>query len=77
MIKNIIKYAAIAVTVALLPVVFYIVTALIYKFYLFVAGIVTPESKEYAAFFGMLILAVVLAGCIVCAGFAYEIKTMK
>lgn len=77
MIKNIIKYTAIGVVVVLLPAVFYLAAVLIYKLYLFVAGIVTPESKEYAAFFGMLILAVVLAGCIMCAGFAYEIKTMK
>lgn len=75
--KSIIKYTAMAAMVVLLPIVFYIVAALIYKFYIFVAGIVTPESKEYAAFFGMLILAVMLAGCVMCAGFAYEIKTMK
>lgn len=77
MIKNIIKYTAMVFTAVLLPIVFYLVAVLIYKFYLFVAGIVIPESKEYVAFFGMLILAVVLAGCIMCAGFAYEIKTME
>lgn len=77
MIKNIIKYTVMVVTAVLLPIVFYLAAVLIYKFYLFVAGIVTPESKECAAFFGMLILAVVLGGCIMCAGFAYEIKTMK
>ena len=77
MIKNIIRCTAIAVTAVLLPIVLYSAVILIYKFYLFVAGIVSPENKEFMAFFGMLALAVSLAGGVVYACEQYEIKTME
>lgn len=77
MIKNIIRYTAMVVTAVLLPIVLYSAAILIYKFYLFVAGIVSPENKEFIAFCGMLILAMCLAGCVMRAGIEYEIKTTK
>lgn len=48
MIKNIIRYTAMVATAILLPVALYTVVISIYKFYLFVAGIVSPENKEKA-----------------------------
>ena len=77
MIKNIIKYTAMVTTVILLPIVLYSAVILIYKFYLFVAGTVSPENKEFMAFFGMLALAMSLAGGIVYACEQYEVKTME
>nr|DAK25898.1 MAG TPA: hypothetical protein [Caudoviricetes sp.] len=75
--KNIIRYTAMVVTAVLLPIALYSAAMLIYKFYLFVAGIVSPENKEFMAFFGMLALAMGLAGGVVYACEQYEIKTMK
>lgn len=77
MIKNIIRYTVMVATAILLPIVLYSAAILIYKFYLFVAGIVSPENKEFIAFFGMLVLAMSLAGGIVYACEQYEIKTME
>lgn len=77
MVKNIIRYTAMVVTAVLLPIVIYSAAILIYKFYLFVAGIVLPENKEFMAFFGMLALAMSLVGGVICACEQYEIKTMK
>lgn len=77
MIKNIIRYTAMVAAAILLPIVLYSAAILIYKFYLFVAGIVSPENKEFIAFFGMLVLAMGLAGGIVYACEQYEIKTME
>lgn len=77
MIKNIIRYTAMVATAVLLPIVLYSAAILIYKFYLFIAGIVSPENKEFIAFCGMLVLAMGLVGCIMRAGYEYEIKTMK
>nr|DAF94732.1 MAG TPA: hypothetical protein [Podoviridae sp. ct9A73] len=65
------------VTAVLLPIVLYSAAILIYKFYLFVAGLVSPENKEFMAFFGMLALAMGLAGGVIYACEQYEIKTMK
>lgn len=77
MIKNIIRYTAMVVTAVLLPIVLYSAAILIYKFYLFVAGIVSPENKEFMAFFGMLTLAMSLMGGVIYTCEQYEIKTMK
>lgn len=77
MIKNIIRYTAMVVTAALLPIVLYSAAILIYKFYLFVAGLVSPENKEFMAFFGMLALAMILVGGVIYTCEQYEIKTMK
>ena len=49
---------------------------MIYKFYLFVAGLVSPENKEFMAFFGMLALAMSLVGGVIYTCEQYEIKTM-
>ena len=75
--KNIIRYIALVVTAVLLPIALYSAAILIYKFYLFVAGLVSLENKEFMAFFGMLALAMCLAGGVIYACEQYEIKTMK
>lgn len=77
MIKTIIRYTAMVVTAVLLPIVICSAAILIYKFYLFVAGIVSPENKEFIAFFGMLALAMSLVGGVIHTCEQYEIKTMK
>lgn len=77
MIKNVIRYTVMVMTAVLLPIVLYSAAILIYKFYLFVAGIVSPENKEFIAFFGMFALAISLMGCVIHACEQYEIKTMK
>lgn len=77
MIKNVIRYIAMVATAVLLPIVVYSAAILIYKFYLFVAGIVSPENKEFIAFFGMLALAMSLVGGVIYTCEQYEIKTMK
>lgn len=58
MIKNIIKYAAMTVTAVLLPIVIYTIAISLYRFYLFMAGIVSPEHKELIAFCSMVVLAI-------------------
>lgn len=75
--KNIIRYTAMVVTAVLLPIALYSAAILTYKFYLFVAGLVSPENKEFMAFFGMLALAMSLVGGVIYACEQYEIKTMK
>lgn len=77
MIKNIIRYMAVVVTAVLLPIVLYSAAILVYKFYLFIAGMVSSENKEFMAFFGMLALAMCLAGGVIYICEQYEIKTMK
>lgn len=77
MIKNIIRYTAMVATAVLLPVVFYSAAVLVYKFYLFIAGTVAAENKEFLAFCGMLVLAMSLVGYVVYSCAEYEIKTMK
>lgn len=69
--KNIIRYTA------MIPIVLYSAAILVYKLYLFVAGIVSPENKEFMAFFGMLALAMSLVGGVIYACEQYEIKTME
>lgn len=75
--KNVIRCIAMIATAVLLPIALYSAAILIYKFYLFVAGIVSPENKEFMAFFGMLALAMSLAGGVIYTCEQYEIKTMK
>ena len=58
MIKNIIRYAAMVATAILLPVALYTAVISIYKFYLFIAGMVSAEHKELIAFCSMAVLAV-------------------
>lgn len=77
MVKNIIRYIALVVAAVLLPIVLYSATILVYKFYLFVAGLVSQENKEFMAFFGMLALAMSLVGGVIYTCEQYEIKTMK
>lgn len=77
MIKIAIRYTAMVVTAVLLPIVIYTVVILIYKFYLFVAGVVSPENKEFMAFFGMLALAMSLVGDVIYICEQHEIKIMK
>lgn len=77
MIRNIIRHTAMVATAVLLPIVLYSAATLIYRFYLFVAGIVSAENKEFLAFCGMLVLAMSLVGCVIYACAEYEIKTME
>lgn len=75
--NNIIRYIAMIVVAIIFPIAAYAAAIWIYKFYLFVAGIVSPESKEFMAFFGMLALAMSLVGGIIYTCEQYEIKTME
>lgn len=65
MIKNIIKYTAMVATAVLLPIVLYSVVISIYKFYLFIAGMVSAEHKDLIALCSMVVLAVGLTRFIV------------
>lgn len=58
MIKNIIRYTAMVVTAVLLPIALYSAVASVYKFYLFIAGMVSAEHKELIAFCSMVVLAI-------------------
>ena len=58
MIKSIIRYTAMVVTAVLLPIVIYTVAISLYRFYLFIAGMVSAEHKELLAFCSMVVLAI-------------------
>lgn len=58
MIKNIIRYTAMVATAVLLPIVIYTVVISLYRFYLFIAGMVSAEHKELIAFCSMVVLAI-------------------
>lgn len=58
MIKNIIRYTAMVVMAVLLPIVVYTVAISLYRFYLFMAGMVSAEHKELIAFCSMVVLAI-------------------
>lgn len=72
--KNIIRYTAMIVTAVLLPIVLYSAAILIYKFYLFIAGMVSTEHKELIAFCSMVVLAVGLTRFIIDSCAEYDIK---
>lgn len=74
MVKNIIKYTAMVVTAVLLPIVIYTVVISIYKFYLFIAGMVSPEHKELIAFCSMVVLAIGLTRHIAVVHIEQDIK---
>lgn len=65
MIKNIIKYTAMVAVAVLLPVALYAVVISTYKFYLFIAGMVSADHKELIALCSMAVLAVGLTRFIV------------
>ena len=58
MVKNIIRYTAMVIAAVLLPIVIYSAAILIYKFYLFIGGLVSAEHKELIAFCSMVVLAI-------------------
>ena len=74
MIKNIIRYTAMVATAILLPVTLYTVVISIYKFYLFIAGMVSTEHKELIAFCSMVVLAVGLTRFIIDSCAEHDIK---
>lgn len=74
MIKNIIRYTAMVVTAVLLPIVIYTVVISLYKFYLFIAGMVSAEHKELIAFYSMVVLAIGLTRYIAVSIVEYDIK---
>ena len=75
--KHIIKYAAMVATAVLLPIVIYTVVISLYRFYLFIAGMVSAEHKELIAFCSMVVLAIGLTRYVAVAIIDHEIKTMK
>jgi hypothetical protein len=76
-IKNIIRYTAMVATAILLPIVLYTVVISLYKLYLFIAGMVSPEHKELIAFCSMIVLAIGLTRYVAISIIEHEIKTMK
>ena len=74
MIKNIIRYTATAAIAILLPVALYTIVVSIYKFYLFIAGMVSAEHKELIALCSMIVLAVGLTRFIVDNCAEHDIK---
>lgn len=75
MIKNIIKYIAMAATAVLLPIVIYTVLISLYRFYLFIAGMVSQEHKELIAFCSMVVLAIGLTRHIAVSIIEHDIKS--
>jgi hypothetical protein len=61
-------------TAILLPVVLYAIVVSIYKFYLFIAGVVSTEHKELIAVCSMIVLAVGLTRFIVDSCAEHDIK---
>lgn len=74
MIKNIIRYTAMIVTAVLLPIVICTVVISLYRFYLFVAGMVSQEHKELIAFCSMVVLAIGLTRHIAVSIIEHDIK---
>lgn len=64
-----------AATAVLLPIVLYSVAILIYKFYLFVAGMVSAEHKELIAFCSMIVLAIGLTRYVAVSIIEHDIKS--
>ena len=61
-------------TAILLPVALYTVVISIYKFYLFIAGMVSAEHKELIAFCSMIVLAIGLTRYIAAVFIEQDIK---
>jgi hypothetical protein len=74
MIKNIIRYTAMVSIAILLPVALYTVVISIYKFYLFIAGMISVEHKELIALCSMVVLAMGLTRFIVDSCAEHDIK---
>lgn len=74
MVKNIIRYTAMVATAVLLPIVLYSAVILIYRFYLFIAGMVSQEHKELIAFCSMVVLAIGLTRHIAVSIIEHDIK---
>lgn len=72
--KNIIRYTAMVATAILLPIALYTVVISIYKFYLFIGGLVSAEHKELIAICSMIVLAVGLTRFIVDNCAEHDIK---
>ena len=75
MIKNIIRYTAMVATAVLLPIALYTVVISLYKFYLFIAGMVSPEHKELIAFCSMIVLAIGLTRYVAVSIIEHDIKS--
>ncbi len=75
MIKNIIRYTAMIVTAVLLPIVIYTVVISLYRLYLFIAGMVSPEHKELIAFCSMIVLAIGLTRYVAVSIIEHDIKS--
>lgn len=75
MIKNVIRYTAMVATAVLLPIVIYTVVISLYKFYLFIAGMVSQEHKELIAFCSMIVLAIGLTRCVAVSIIEHDIKS--
>lgn len=73
--KNIIRYIALVVTAVLLPIVIYTVLISLYKFYLFIAGMVSAEHKELIAFCSMVVLAIGLTRYVAVSIIEHDIKS--
>lgn len=74
MIKNIIRYTVMVATAVLLPIVIYTVVISLYRFYLFIAGMVSAEHKELIAFCSMVVLAIGLTRHIAVVHIEQDIK---
>ena len=75
MVKNIIRYTAMVATAVLLPIVLYSAAILIYKFYLFIAGMVSPEHKELIALCSTVVLAIGLTHYVAVSIIEHDIKS--
>ena len=75
MIKTIIRYTAMVATAVLLPIVIYTVVISLYRFYLFIAGMVSQEHKELIAFCSMIVLAIGLTRYVAVSIIEHDIKS--
>jgi hypothetical protein len=62
-------------TAILLPIVLYVVLISLHKFYLFIAGMVSPEHKELIAFCSMIVLAIGLTRYAAVSIIEHDIKS--
>lgn len=73
--KTIIRYTAMVATAVLLPIVIYTVLISLYRFYLFIAGMVSAEHKELIAFCSMIVLAIGLTRYVAVSIIEHDIKS--